>query len=573
VISSLYLNSSSQQPRLRIGVLVSGSNLIAPLAAVLGHIVTSSFCSIEVVAVCPAPDTGPVPATSLSGRIGRFFFDKEYRSQTLYAAYSVWDAKRSASLINTFSRISWRDVLPNVPTLNIPVSKTDSTYQCASAGVSAMDKYNLDVILDFTNHALGGDILHCARHGIWSFHYGDSRLFRGGPSFMWEVMRGSPLSAVSLRSLNHRTAEDLILTETQAPTQLGFSRIANQVGPYSAAVPLVIWKLHQLHQEGWPEVKKLATESPALRDLQPEYGTPTNMEMLRFLLREAGRATLRSLTTRYKDRRWQVALRKVSSTMPWENAWSDYRWIKAPKGHIFADPFLFEHHGRTWLFVEDFEFKRGKGVISCCELFDDGRLGKWQMVLDHSYHLSFPFVFESGDTVYMLPETAAAGFVDLYRAVDFPLKWERDFTLWETPARDTVLHVEPDGTHYFFSTLKESDHAQGQLFLFTTEDLKSPWRVHPASPLSLDARYARNGGSLARINDRLYRISQDSVPTYGSRLHFHEVTSLSKTTYTETLVGTCEPDWANGFRGMHSYCRSSKWEVIDALKLTPRGNQ
>jgi hypothetical protein len=384
---------------------------------------------------------------------------------------------------------------------------------------------------------------------------------------MWEVIEATPMSGATLQVLSEKLDDGLVLAKALAPTQVGFSRLANQVGLYRDAEPLVIWKLHQLHGEGWDAVKRSALPNRPYRGKKSIYRIPNNLEMLGFLTRETIRAIVRSVFNARKNRQWHIALRRIAPGVPWENGWSGYQWIQAPSGHTLADPFLFEHKDRTWLFVEDYTRECGRGVISCCEVLPDGHLGEWRKVLERPYHLSFPHVFALNNVVYMLPETAAAGFVELYRAVDFPLKWDRDYTIMDTPARDTVLHVEPDGTHYFFTTLKTSDTAQGQLFLFTATGLTEPWQVHPASPISLDARYLRNGGALTRIDGQLFRVSQDSVPTYGSRLHFHQVNSLTPTSYSETLVGTVEPDRALDFVGTHSYSRSSRWEVTDALKL------
>ena len=46
------------------------------------------------------------------------------------------------------------------------------------------------------------------------------------------------------------------------------------------------------------------------------------------------------------------------------------------------------------------------------------------MVLREPFHLSFPHVFSFDDEVFMVPETLGAGAVRLYRAIDFPDRWE-----------------------------------------------------------------------------------------------------------------------------------------------------
>ena len=85
-----------------------------------------------------------------------------------------------------------------------------------------------------------------------------------------------------------------------------------------------------------------------------------------------------------------------------------------------ADPFLFSHGGRTWMFFEDFPHATRKGVIAVCEIDASGHPGAPRVVLEEPFHLSYPFVFEHDGEIYMLPETAAAGCIRLYHADPFP---------------------------------------------------------------------------------------------------------------------------------------------------------
>jgi len=568
MISSLYLRSDSTSAPLRIAVLADDESLIAPFAAVLRHIQASNFCAVVTVVKHLKSASGQTRARLPLMRAKAMLVDRTRRSSLLFSLYSRWDARRSARMATTFERIRWRPLLPDVPVMDVAPLTSSYVHRFREGDIKALRALDLDVILRFGFNILRGDILQCARYGVWSYHHGDNEYYRGGPALMWELIEAAPLSGACLQVLNERLDDGLVLAKTLSPTLIGFSRIANQISPYRGAEPLVIWKLHQLHTEGWEAVKRASLPNVLYRGKQTIYRTPGNRVMLKFLTRESRRVIVRSLSGKHIHRQWQIAIRPIAPGVPWENTWTRFRWIAAPGGHLFADPFLFERQGRTWLFVEDYLTACGKGVISCCEVLPDGRLGEWRRVLEQPYHLSFPHIFERAGVVYMLPETAAAGFVELYRAVDFPLKWDRDDTIMNDAARDTVQYLAEDGTQYFFSTLKESDEAQGQLFLFTADGLTKPWRVHSASPVTLDARYSRNGGALTHINNQLYRISQDSVPSYGSRLHFHKVTSLTPTSYAESLAGTCEPDRTQGFCGTHSYSRSSQWEAIDGLKLT-----
>jgi hypothetical protein len=129
------------------------------------------------------------------------------------------------------------------------------------------------------------------------------------------------------------------------------------------------------------------------------------------------------------------------------------------------------------------------------------------------------------------------------------------------------LPLQPETQVQQAASLKHDEGAQGQLFLFQAADLRSAWKLHPASPVSSHARYARNGGALFRLGSQLIRVSQDSVPSYGRRLHFYAIESLTPDHYRERLLGTRDAEWSPDFRGAHSYDRGRIWEVTDGLRL------
>ncbi|TIP76798.1 MAG: hypothetical protein E5X58_45090, partial [Mesorhizobium sp.] len=95
----------------------------------------------------------------------------------------------------------------------------------------------------------------------------------------------------------------------------------------------------------------------------------------------------------------------------------------------------------------------GRGVISVAELGDDGSFGVPRVVLEETHHLSYPQVFAHAGEIFMIPESAAARELVLYRAAQFPDRW----------VRDTVLLTDKD---FNDATLLES---AGRFWLLGTE--------------------------------------------------------------------------------------------------------
>ena len=51
------------------------------------------------------------------------------------------------------------------------------------------------------------------------------------------------------------------------------------------------------------------------------------------------------------------------------------RAIPSPAYGYYADPFLWQHNGSTWLFVEEFQYARDRGRLVVMELTEYSRTG------------------------------------------------------------------------------------------------------------------------------------------------------------------------------------------------------
>jgi hypothetical protein len=116
------------------------------------------------------------------------------------------------------------------------------------------------------------------------------------------------------------------------------------------------------------------------------------------------RAALASLAARQQH--WFVGWRRAD-----ENRLSETMhlpqggWRRLPDdgARFYADPFVFQHKGRMWLFVEEFPYATNKAIVSVVEMGPDGPRGTPHAVLERPGHLSYPFVFEHGGAVWMIP--------------------------------------------------------------------------------------------------------------------------------------------------------------------------
>ena len=263
---------------------------------------------------------------------------------------------------------------------------------------------------------------------------------------------------------------------------------------------------------------------------------------------------------------WRIALRRAPQPEgdgP-PDLTPEFVALPAPKDAFHADPFLFARDGETFLFVETYPWATRKGVIACVRLGADGLPDRFETVLEANHHLSYPQVFAHEGEVFMLPETASARRLELYRAVDFPGLWELVATLLEGLRIADATLLEHDGLLWLFASVAEFGGAsQDELFAWHGPSPRGPWTAHPANPLVSDVRAGRPAGRFVRRGGRLYRPAQDSAAGYGSGLVWCEVLELTPQTYREVVVARWTGRDFGPYTGVHTFSEAGGWEAID----------
>lgn len=217
------------------------------------------------------------------------------------------------------------------------------------------------------------------------------------------------------------------------------------------------------------------------------------------------------------------------------NIKSDTNLFNPNASVILADPFLFVKEDTLYVFYEHLTRWFGKGRI-CMRSTRD--LKKWSDEVDvliEPCHLSFPYVFEDGGMVYMLPETGADKSISLYEAEDDTLThWKLVKKLMEgdDPWYDSVIHKK-DGKYYLFTG--HDDNIRQEQHLFVADNLTGPYIEHSASPIAKGRDCGRNAGSIIEYNEELYRPVQVCIDSYGEQISIMKIDLLTPTDYKETL--------------------------------------
>lgn len=310
-------------------------------------------------------------------------------------------------------------------------------------------------------------------------------------------------------------------------------------------------------------------ESPAaLGELVPV--APPAWQLLAYPARALVRGLRLTAQQLAGRRRWSVAIYRQNA--PGTSFGAAAPVEAAPAGTFHADPLLFRDpaSGIACCFVEEMDEASGRAHIAVLREHD----GIWRragVALAEPFHLSFPFVFRFEGTLYMCPETAAAGEIRLYRCTDFPLGWEFETVLMRgVSATDTVI-VPHAGRWWMLTNLDRAqapDH-QSELHVFhAASPLADNWEPVRGNPVRVDCRGGRNGG-VEIVDGRIWRFGQvQSFDAYGHRLHRYELVRLARDGYQEVLRAAIDPPADSGSSGIHTCSSIDGWVAVDLLGAT-----
>lgn len=251
--------------------------------------------------------------------------------------------------------------------------------------------------------------------------------------------------------------------------------------------------------------------------------------------------------------------------------WEAFRPLMPEKDRYWGDPFVIQRDGRTFVFVEEKLYATGRGHIACLELGNGGELLSHRVVLEREFHLSYPFLFEHEGALYMIPESAASGTVDLYRCARFPYSWELQHSLLEGVYAVDATLLQHEGRSWLFANIKEEGGSSlNALHLFgAPSPLSRQWQPHPANPVVRDISSARPAGRIFRQGGELIRPSQDSSRRYGGAIKFNRILKLSEDAYAEEAIAAFAPGGGR-IRATHTFNQAGGLTVIDAVVRRPK---
>jgi hypothetical protein len=247
--------------------------------------------------------------------------------------------------------------------------------------------------------------------------------------------------------------------------------------------------------------------------------------------------------------------------------WADFKKLTPPKDRFWADPFTWIHNNEYYIFYEELPFATNKGHISYIKLAQNLQIIENQIILQKPYHLSYPFIFEYENQLYMMPETKENKSIEIYQCKNFPNEWVLYKTIMTNVAAVDSTLLQENGKWWLFANIAQSGgNAYDSLYLFyANSPFADTWTPHPLNPIVKDIKSARPAGRIFKQNNQLIRPSQDCSNRYGYAINFNQITTLNEKEYSEiNQQKFIPPNHAKNILATHTWNNTGNLTTIDA---------
>jgi hypothetical protein len=545
--------------KVRIGILVDTAYIPMWAYTMLGRIKAGKYASMELIIQTDLLEAEASKSSADWRRLPSRIVRNVLRS------LETWLMDRVKSVPDAFEPKEFKKLLSDVPVVEVSPIRTTLSDHFSDKDIDRIKPFDIDVLVCLGFRPLRGEILELPKYGVWSYHHGDKRVNRGGPPGFWETMQGWPETGTDLQILSDDADNCRILYSSWSCT-VGASISQNKNNIYWKSLSFLPRKLEELYLSGEEAFfRKLQEENAHPRFYcNDSFANPTNAELSKLLLRKLFEKISSKIRNTFYFDQW-ILMFDIRSGM--SSSFSRFQKIIPPKDRFWADPHLLYKDAKYYVFFEEYLYQLGKGHISLIVMDAEGNYENPVVVLHKPYHLSYPFVFEWQEELYVMPETHANKTIEIYRCVKFPLVWEFEKNIMEdVSAVDATLFQHQD-KWWLFVNIAENEGASlcDELFLFHSESpLSSEWIPHPRNPIISDIKKSRPAGRVFERNGRIYRPSQIDSPHYGYGTNLNEIIRLTETEYEEKPVASIEPKWDKNITGAHTFNYGHGLTLIDA---------
>jgi hypothetical protein len=542
---------------MRVGILCNGIQLEAWQARCIEYLWATGDVEIALLIL---DDSG----------LGPRFFDRLKQGDLGYALKRVFNGDLLYRLYHRFlfrprstQLADLSHMLAKVPVVSCKVIRKGKFSQYFSEeDLQTIRSYDLDFVLRFAFGIIRGEILKVPRYGVWSFHHDDEQKYRGGPPCFWEVYYGDPVTGGILQRLTDKLDGGIVLKKGYLGTiHHSYARNLDQMYFESARWPAqVVAEIRFGHAE--------YLSAPPSSTTANIFLSPRNRHMLAFALKWLRSSAAVLWKDFFRHEQWSIGIarRPIHEFLNPETQ-PAVEFLPQPDRTKFqADSFGIWRGHRVIGLCESFDYRAAKGVIQTFEYTGSSADLDQSVAFELPVHASYPFLVEASGELYCIPETSAAREVAIYRAVEFPHKWEKAATLLHDVAALDSTVFRHEGQWWLLCTYFEQGSLHN-LFAWHAEHLFGPWVPHPLNPVKTDIRSSRPAGTPFYYDGNLYRPSQDCSESYGKRIVFNRVLILTRDQFAEEPVTVLNPFGESPFPdGIHTIAAAGPVTFVDGKR-------
>ena len=221
--------------------------------------------------------------------------------------------------------------------------------------------------------------------------------------------------------------------------------------------------------------------------------------------------------------------------------------------------------------MECFDYSEKKAKINVYELSEKEYVFIGT-ALEESFHLSFPYIFEFNNDIYMVPESSKNRDIRLYKCQNFPLEWTlEEVLISDIDAADTMI-LRKDNRWWMMTNedpLKLNNHNYQMNIYYSDNLLNGEWIPHKNNPIIMDSNKARNAG-LVITEDSIFRVSQafGFYKKYGENFSLNKIEVLDSNNYSEKTFSTHTKFFDKNILGSHHLHSNNIFSVFDIWKKT-----
>lgn len=459
-----------------------------------------------------------------------------------------------------FADINVPAALDAPPPLKLPLAANGEEWAVDAAGIEALRGAEADVWLCFCASAPQSPFPSVGRMGVWGLEIGPR--VPAGSTWAGATEVGTSCDVTFAQVVDYTHPGRNVLYRACGTTVKNSAR-RNRLLTLRKAVRF-FGRLLRMATRDEGAIALSQVDEPALVPGMSTTSVPTPAAVLKL----GWRLTTQVLQNRWRELiwrdQWRIGYYFGEEDSGTASPTAQLRRLVPPADRDWADPFIVQWEGRSFIFFEELPYSAGKAHISAVEVFEDREPGEPRTVISRPYHLSYPYLFTWNGTLYMIPESAGNRTVELYRCDEFPHGWTFDRVLiQDVSAYDATLYRDQKRWWLFVNVAEGGADPSEELNLYWSFSPLGPWMPHRANPVVSDARRARSAGALFTRGGVLYRPSQDCSANYGSAVSVNRVDVLDTETYRETPVGRIDPDRSAGMRCLHTVGAAGRLHVLD----------